>query len=264
MNPTNWYVDYDQIAATYDKRYDRNQYAEVENTLLQFVAGQERLQILEAGCGTGHWLKLLHNRGHHAVGLDLSAQMLRQARSLLPDAALIRGRAEHLPFPAETFDCVFCINAIHHFVDKPVFLKEARHILRPGGKMLNVGLNPHTGIDQWYIYDYFPNSIEIDRQRYPPSSSLEEWMREAGFEACTTHEVEHWIIRLPAREILKQGRLDRTATSQLSVLTDKQYRRGLQRIYAEIEGIEEKGKSLFLTTDLRLYATTGSVPGQVG
>jgi hypothetical protein len=51
MNPKNWSVDYDQIAATYNKRYERNQYAEVEKTLLQFVAGQEGLQILEVGCG---------------------------------------------------------------------------------------------------------------------------------------------------------------------------------------------------------------------
>jgi SAM-dependent methyltransferase len=190
--------------------------------------------------------------------------MLRQARSLLPDAALIRGRAEHLPFPAEMFDRVFCINAIHHFIDKPTFLKEARRLLRPGGKMLTVGLDPHAGIDQWYIYDYFPESIEIDRQRYPASSSLQEGMRQAGFETSTTVEVEHWVILLPAREILKQGRLARTATSQLSVLTDEQYQRGLQRIYAEIKGAEEKRESLTLATNLRLYATTGSISEQVG
>ena len=259
MSQPNWIVDYDQIAATYNKRYERNQYAQVEQALLQFVRGQEGLKILEVGCGTGHWLDVLHTDGHSVVGLDLSAQMLNQANSLVPDVALIRGRAEHLPFPAETFDRVFCINALHHFTDKPAFLREVQRLLCPGGRMMSVGLDPHTGMDQWYVYDYFPESIEIDKQRYPTASSLREWMREVGFEASTTREVEHWNIRLPAREILKQGRLEKTATSQLSVLTDEQYQRGMQRINADIEHAEEKGEILLLTSDLRLYETTGSI-----
>ena len=259
MNQPKWSVDYDQIAATYNKRYERNQYADVEQALLKFVAGQEGLRILEVGCGTGHWLDILHTRGHRVFGLDLSTQMLNQAHGLLPTVALIRGRAEHLPFPAATFDRVFCINAIHHFADKPVFLKEVRRLLRPGGKLMSVGLDPHAQMDQWYVYDYFPESIEIDKQRYPASNSLQEWMSAAGFDSYTTREVEHWTIRLPAREILEQGRLDKTATSQLSVLTDEQYQRGIQRINAAIERAEEIGETLFLNSDLRLYGTIGSI-----
>lgn len=259
MSDTNWSVDYDQIAATYDKRYERNQYAEVEQTLLQFVTSEPGLQILEVGCGTGHWLAILHRRGHQVIGLDLSAQMLDRAHSLVPDVPLIRGRAEHLPFPSETFDRVFCINAIHHFADKPAFIEEVRRLLRHRGGFLSVGLDPHTESDQWYVYDYFPESIDIDKQRYPAASSLREWMHAAGFEACTTREAEHWIVRLPAREILKQGRLEKTATSQLAVLTDQQYRRGMQRIHDDIKRLEEKGEELFLASDLRLYETTGSV-----
>ena len=259
MSQPNWFVDYDQIAATYNKRYERNQYAQVEQALLEFVTDQERLKILEVGCGTGHWLEVLHRRGHHVVGLDLSAQMLSRAHALLPNVALVCGRAEYLPLPAGKFDRIFCINALHHFADKSAFLKEVRRLLRPGGKILSVGLDPHAKRDQWYVYDYFPKSIEIDQQRYPAASSLREWMMEAGFESCITREVEHWIIRLPAREILKQGRLDKTATSQLAVLTDEQYRRGIQRINADIDRAEEKGETLSLSSDLRLYETTGSI-----
>mgnify|MGYP003294186991 CR=1 FL=1 len=28
--------------------------------------------------------------------------------------------------------------------------------------MMTVGLDPHTGVDQWYIYEYFPDALEID------------------------------------------------------------------------------------------------------
>lgn len=260
MRHTHWSVDYDQIAATYNKRYERNQYAQVERALLQFVTGQEESQILEVGCGTGHWLEVLHTRGHDVTGLDLSVEMLSRAHSLLPDVALIRGRAERLPFPAQTFNRVFCINAIHHFADKHAFLQEVRRLLRADGGFLNVGLDPYAGMDQWYVYDYFPESTEIDKQRYPASSSLREWMKDAGFEECSTREVEHWVTRLPAREILQQGRLDKTSTSQLAVLTEEQYQQGMQKIQIETERAEEKGEVLFLTSNLRLYETTGSIP----
>jgi ubiquinone/menaquinone biosynthesis C-methylase UbiE len=247
----NWFVDYDQIARTFDKRYERNQYADVERTLLQFVGNYPERQILEVGCGTGHWLEVLRARGLHASGLDFASQMLARARLRLPDVDLTRGRAEYLPWPTELFDRVFCINAIHHFVDKPAFLAEARRVLRSGGMLLTVGLDPHSEMDQWYIYDYFKESLEIDRQRYPSSSSLREWMKSAGFENCVTQEAEHWIIRLPAREIIEQGRLEKESTSQLSVLTDQQYPQGMERIREEIERAEEQGQILFLTADLK-------------
>ncbi len=84
-------------------------------------------------------------------------------------------------------------------------------------------------------------------------------MIEAGFEDCVTWEVEHWILRIPAREALEQGRLDKAVTSQLSVLTDAEYQRGMERIRTDMERAEAEGQTLFLTTDLRLYGTTGSV-----
>ena len=243
----------------FEKRYKRNLYAGVELALRQFVGSEARLQTLEVGCGTGHWLEVLRADGMDVIGLDFSAGMLAQAQSRLAGVELIRGRAEHLPLPAESIDRVFCINAIHHFADKPAFLADVRRVLRPSGMLLSVGLDPHRKLDRWHVYDYFEESLEIDRQRYPPSGTLREWMQAAGFEGLLTREVEHWIIRLPAREALDQGRLDKTATSQLSVLTDAEYQRGMKQIRADIERAETKGETLFLTADLRLYGTTGSV-----
>jgi ubiquinone/menaquinone biosynthesis C-methylase UbiE len=259
MSQIDRHADYDQIARTYDTRYERNSYLGVEHALRGFVGGQPRLQILEVGCGTGHWLEFLQAAPIHLTGLDFSAGMLAQAHMRLPGIALIQGTAERLPWRAESFDRVFCINAFHHFPDKATFLAEARCILRPGGMILIVGLDPHSGIDHWYVYDYFKESVEIDKKRYPAASALRQWMRDVGFRDCTTQEVEHWTYRLPAQEILKQGRLDKTATSQLSVLTDAEYRRGMERIRADIERAEAKGGTLFLTGDLRLYGTSASV-----
>jgi ubiquinone/menaquinone biosynthesis C-methylase UbiE len=257
------HVDYDLIANTYDRRYQENDYSGVEAALIAFVGEQFDQRVLEVGCGTGHWLRSFGGGGIRVTGLDASARMLAYARTQAPRATLAQGSAECLPWASESFDRVFCINAFHHFHDKVAFLTEAVRVLRPGGLMMTVGLDPHAGVDQWYIYDYFDNVLEIDRRRYPASSQIREWMRSAGFAGCVTREIQHLPIRLAARAALEQGRLDKSMTSQLSVLTDEQYRQGIDRVREAVESAEVRGESLYLSADLRLYATFGAAPSRV-
>jgi hypothetical protein len=119
------------------------------------------------------------------------------------------------------------------------------------------------GVDQWYIYEYFENALEIDRRRYPASSQIREWMRAAGFADCVTREIQHLPVRLGARAALEQGRFDKSVTSQLSVLTDEEYRQGLDRVREAVESAEGRGESLSFSADLRLYATFGTVTSRV-
>jgi len=256
-------VDYDKIAKTYDRRYRENDYSGVEAALIAFVGEPLDQRVLEVGCGTGHWLRFVGGSGIPVTGLDASAQMLAHARTQAPSAALAQGSAERLPWASESFDRVFCINAFHHFQDKFVFLTEAMRVLRPGGLMMTVGLDPHAGVDQWYIYEYFDNVLEIDRRRYPAAGQIREWMREAGFADCVTREIQHLPVRLAAPAALERGRLDKSATSQLAVLTDEEYRQGIDRVREAVESAEVRGESLCLSADLRLYATFGAVPSRV-
>ena len=80
------------------------------------------------------------------------------------------------------------------------------------------------------------------------------------FSSVRTSEVQHLPVRLSARSAIEQGRLAKSATSQLAVLTDDEYQRGFERIRSALESAETRGESLGLNADLRLYATFGSVP----
>ncbi len=252
-------VDYDHIAKTYDRRYQENDYSGVEAALMAFVGERADQHILEVGCGTGHWLRLLDGAGVPVAGVDTSARMLAQARVQAPRAALVRGAAERLPWTRESLDRVFCINALHHFQDTIAFLTEAMRVLRPSGQLMTVGLDPHVGVDQWYVYEYFENALEADRRRYSASTQIRDWMRACGFADCVTREVQHLPVRLGARVALEQGRLDQCVTSQLSLLSDAEYCQGLDRIREAVASSEDRGESLFLYADLRLYATFGTV-----
>ncbi len=248
-------VDYDSIASAYDRRYEENEYAGIERALLRLVGSRRGARVLEVGCGTGHWLELLARHRIWAAGVDASHAMLARA----PDHTRVaQSQAEFLPWKDGAFDRIACIHALHHFTDPPAFVREAQRLLRAGGTVMVVGLDPHTGLDRWCIYEYFEGARERDEQRYPASSTIRAWMAAAGFEGCTSTEIQHLDFQLPAREALAQGRLDRAVTSQLSLLSDAEYERGLERIREGIRNAEAQGASLRLNVDLRLYATVGS------
>jgi ubiquinone/menaquinone biosynthesis C-methylase UbiE len=253
-------LHYDSIASSYDRRFRDNDYSGVEAALMAWVGRDPGGPILEVGCGTGQWLLRLDERGPRTAGVDASGNMLARARTNAPRALLAHAVAEHLPWLPGTFARIFFINAFHHFDDKVGCLTEARRVLRPGGQLMSVGLDPHTRLDRWYIYEYFEPVLEIDCRRYPSSAQIHTWLHALGFENVRTEMIQHQPASLAARAAIEQGRLGKTVTSQLAILSDEEYRRGLDRVTAAMESAEDRGESLELHADLRLYATFASVP----
>ncbi|MBI3249162.1 MAG: class I SAM-dependent methyltransferase [Deltaproteobacteria bacterium] len=250
-------TDYDSISSEYDRRYRGQEYAETEQALAAFIGEGHNIDVLEVGCGTGHWLKVLAGRSGFLAGFDLSANMLQRAHELVPEAPLVRGRAETLPYRAQSFDRVFCINAFHHFTDKPAFLAEAYRVLRPGGGLMSVGLDPHAGLDRWWVYDYFHETLDLDTQRYPSAATLRADMAGAGFSRCETSVAEHFVTQMPAHAARERGLLDRSYTSQLTILSTQEHQAGLDRIAQAMAAEQAQGAVLMLLADLRLYATVG-------
>jgi len=244
-------VDYDVVAPAYDARYQRNRYDGVEAALQRFVGEPGSADAAEVGCGTGHWLASLQGRVRTVAGLDPSAMMLHQARAAAPQALLVRGRADMLPWATARFDRLFCINALHHFDDPGSFIIEARRVLRPNGALLTIGLDPHTGHDLWWIYDYFPGALTADRARYLPAATIRELLGAAGFVDAVTEVAQHMPATIPFAKAAERGIVDRRAASQLMVITEAEYEEGLQRLRAE---------QPILHADLRLFATVARTP----
>lgn len=254
-------VDYDRVASAYNSRYQRNNYTGVERALASFVEDSRAAhpRVLEVGCGTGHWVRRLRESNVTVFGLDFSAGMLAIARETL-SGCVIRGRADALPCSSASCDRVFCVNALHHFPDKAAFLIEARRVLRSRGRILTVGLDPHNGEDQWWVYEYFPAALEADRQRYLPTDRIRELMRAAGFSRCETRMIQHLPREMTVSEARSAGFLDRTSTSQLMVIADAEYEAGRKRIESA-ERTSDGAK--ILRSDLRLYATLGWVGDEI-
>jgi ubiquinone/menaquinone biosynthesis C-methylase UbiE len=253
-------ADYDSIAARYDRRYGLHEYAGVRDYLSHFITmPSPAARVLEVGCGTGHWIEAQRRAnvsGPRAfvAGLEPSAQMIARAGAALPIAPLVRGRAESLPFADASVDRVYCVNALHHFSDRARFFAEARRVLRPGGGVMTISKDPHTEADTWWVYDYFPETVAIDRERYARVRTLRGEMAVAGFAWAESLEVDHIEALTPATEAFENGLIDRAYTSQLTVLSGEEYDRGVERIRAANAA---SGGGLQLVTDFRLFATVG-------
>jgi hypothetical protein len=120
-----------------------------------------------------------------------------------------------------------------------------------------VGLDPHARLDRWWVYDYFPETVELDRQRYPSTAEIRVDMAQVGFSRCETTVAEHLTLQLSARNAIEHGPLDQSYTSQLTILSPQEYQEGMVRVTQAIDATNTAGEELRLGGDLRLYATIG-------
>jgi ubiquinone/menaquinone biosynthesis C-methylase UbiE len=240
-------VDYDVVAPAYDRRYSYRQYASTRELLRRFIGDDDAITALEVGCGTGHWLRELAMPTQTLIGIDLSWGMLRRARESLPSALLARADAVHLPVARASVDRILCVNVLHHIRDTLAFLRECRRALKAGGAFVTIGLDPHTGMDRWWVYDYFPAALAADGHRYLSTARIRELLERAGFSDAATEIAEHLTGAVPFADASARGSVDRRATSQLMVITDAEFDAGLARLRADAP---------VLTTDLQLWATS--------
>jgi ubiquinone/menaquinone biosynthesis C-methylase UbiE len=232
--PTSFRVNYDKLATGFDARYKPGLYDGVLRTLRAFILEKRPEIILEAGCGTGYWLSALRDVLPRMYGLDYSREMLRKARSRDSGAGLVRATAKRLPFRSGTVDLIFCVNALHHLERLDEFVAEARRVVRRGGTLAAIGMDPHHGHDHWCVYDYFPEAKEADLIRYPSSGQVTDALLRAGFDKVDCRVACRLSQTQVGQAVLEDPELQRNGCSQMALLTDEQYAAGIERIKATL------------------------------
>jgi SAM-dependent methyltransferase len=250
-------VDYDSVADGFDRRYALHTYSGVRDTLIDFIGSGRPSAILEVGCGTGHWVGAVAGLSPFVAGVEPSFGMVTRARGTAPGARLVRASAEMLPWRDASFDRVFCVNALHHFADRQRFFAEARRVLRPGGGLLSIGKDPHAERDEWWVYDYFPETLDIDRARFAAVRTLRGELSRAGFAWAESSEADRIEAVIPVDDAFAGGVVDRKYTSQLTVLTEEEFAAGVERLRKAATEATGAAGTLDLVTDFRLYATVG-------
>src|ERR1051325_1297997 len=124
--------DFDRVALVSDERWDHN--AHYHAHLLSQIP--ERCgEILEVGCGTGTFARLLAERAEKVLAIDLSPRMIRLAKERSRSHAnieFLEGDVMAQRFSDEQFDCVATLTTLHHLPLEEI-LKKVRSALKPGG-----------------------------------------------------------------------------------------------------------------------------------
>lgn len=100
-----------------------------------FCSFVPRGRILDLGCGTGRDAQLFLPAGYEYVGVDLSDEMLAEARVLCPQARFEKMNMYSLDFPDHSFDGIWAAASLLHIPKKRVHLvlSEIKRVLRQGG-----------------------------------------------------------------------------------------------------------------------------------
>ncbi|NCB75002.1 MAG: class I SAM-dependent methyltransferase [Clostridia bacterium] len=161
---------------------------------LKYCGISETDKVLDLGCGRGATLRYLsENHGISAAGIDPSEMLLADARTELPEAELVLGRAEALPFESNRFDCVFaeCTLSLMESTDEAI--NQTHRVLKPNG---------------WFIISdvYAKNPQALPELRESAVNScmrgmhelpvLEEKLRGAGFSVALTEDYSEFLKEL--------------------------------------------------------------------
>lgn len=86
----------------------------------------QKSKILDIGCGSGSWLLTFKNYGLNSVGIDISADRIKQCK-LAGLNAYVGDITKELPFDKEMFDIAF-VNHVFEHVDEPNRIKLIKSI----------------------------------------------------------------------------------------------------------------------------------------
>ncbi|WP_332772471.1 class I SAM-dependent methyltransferase [Phenylobacterium sp.] len=155
---------------------------------VELLALEPRDRVLEIGCGHGHTLAKAAALAHQGVlsGVDFSWVMHRYA--MRRHRALVRagrlefrfGASDQLPYEAGTFDKAFCVHTIYFWTAPLDHLREARRVLKPGGRLV-LGFRP---AEDESFRATFPDQVYCIR----PRAEVVELVRGAGFEILDVRE----------------------------------------------------------------------------
>lgn len=139
-----YYVNTERADWTDDEFFQSGQRTVAEEILTDMInicQGREpaRMKVLEIGCGAGRVTRALANLFGEVHAVDVSGEMVRQARAALaacPNAHVYQNSGTDLAvIPGGDFDFAFSTIVFQHIPSRAVienYVREVRRLLRPG------------------------------------------------------------------------------------------------------------------------------------
>jgi ubiquinone/menaquinone biosynthesis C-methylase UbiE len=140
-----WFINSLRLGQS-EEEFDQSGVVEIERLVLAdlplLAQGRDpkSLRVLEIGCGAGRMTKHLAAVFGEVAGVDVSGEMIRQARARLAGIANARlyetSGVDFAIFPDEEFDLILSAYVFQHVPSAEIIasnLREAWRVLKPGG-----------------------------------------------------------------------------------------------------------------------------------
>ncbi|WP_233546170.1 ArsR/SmtB family transcription factor [Salinibius halmophilus] len=141
---------------------DFEQYADLAESMLALATGQQK-KVIELGPGTGQFIATLAQRYQHVCAVDISEQMLAQAKKrnqalALKNVSYVHGELGDLA--DQTVDAIVANMVLHHMPAPADVFRHSGHMLSNGGVLLVTDLCEHDQAwareacgDMWLGFD---------------------------------------------------------------------------------------------------------------
>ena len=151
-----------------------------DRQLVSSWAGRVDGEIIDAGCGPGHWTNFLTEQGHNARGVDQVPQFITHATATYPRASFSLGSIDTLNAATGSVAGILSwYSLIHHEPDTvQAPLGEFGRVLEPGGSLL-------VGFFEGPEVERFAHAV-APAYRWPVDS-LGAQLNAAGFDVAESH-----------------------------------------------------------------------------
>lgn len=201
--------DFDSIALLPEENWNHN--AHYHRYLISQIPKQSQ-QVLEIGCGTGRFSRLLAQHAERVLAIDLSPVMIRVARKrskLYPNIDFVNVDVMAYQFPDNQFDYIAILTTLHHLPIGAI-LKRIRKALKPGGIFVCLDLYERSSLTDFLFEGVaFPASVFlrlIKTGKPRPSREVRE--------AYNEHDKTDTFLTLPQIEHICADLLPRALVSR--------------------------------------------------
>lgn len=173
---------------------------------VEFARPQPIDVALDIACGPGSLVLALAPRVRWACGVDLTHEMLRQAREFqieqkISNAGFGRADAEQLPYLDRAFDLVTCQCSFHHIPKPQLALREMVRVMKPEGRLVIIDSLAPEGDAKFELHNRIESIRDPSHAATLRLTTFLTMFEEYGLEVVRQglkrrpRSFNHWMIR---------------------------------------------------------------------
>lgn len=150
--------------------------------------------FLDAGCAAGGASVRALARGAQVTAVDVAAHSIEVARTRLPGATVAVAGVGDLPFAADSFDAVICVNVMQFVPDTAKGLADLVRVTKPGGKVSVAIFGAPGQVDENTVFKAIVDALgtpdaQFPEYRFSQPGTLQSLLSDAGLKDIAFAEI---------------------------------------------------------------------------